>query len=38
MQLPLAAEDIDEWSVWTQFWNKAMLEPRLGPAQSRIYL
>jgi AcrR family transcriptional regulator len=37
VQLPLAAEDIDEWSVWIQFWNQAMLEPRLRPAQRRIY-
>ncbi|MEV5530419.1 TetR/AcrR family transcriptional regulator [Streptomyces prunicolor] len=37
VQLPLAADDIDEWSVWIQFWNQAMLEPRLRPAQRRIY-
>ncbi|MFG2785058.1 TetR family transcriptional regulator C-terminal domain-containing protein [Streptomyces prunicolor] len=37
VQLPLAADDIDEWSVWIQFWNQAMLEPRLRPAQRRIH-
>ncbi|WP_043259156.1 TetR family transcriptional regulator C-terminal domain-containing protein [Streptomyces prunicolor] len=37
VQLPLTADDIDEWSVWIQFWNQAMLEPRLRPAQRRIY-
>jgi AcrR family transcriptional regulator len=37
MQLPLAADDIDEWSVWIQFWNQAMLEPLLRPAQRRIH-
>jgi AcrR family transcriptional regulator len=37
VQLPLADDDIDEWSVWIQFWNQAMLEPRLRPAQRRIY-
>ncbi|WP_329265103.1 TetR family transcriptional regulator C-terminal domain-containing protein [Streptomyces sp. NBC_01478] len=37
VQLPLAADDIDEWSVWIQFWNQAMLEPLLRPAQRRIY-
>ncbi|MFJ9626277.1 TetR family transcriptional regulator C-terminal domain-containing protein [Streptomyces sp. NPDC091280] len=37
VQLPLTADDIDEWSVWIQFWNQAMLEPGLRPAQRRIY-
>ncbi|WP_394619774.1 TetR family transcriptional regulator C-terminal domain-containing protein [Lentzea sp. JNUCC 0626] len=37
VQLPLAADDIDEWSVWVQFWGQAMLQPRLRPAQRRVY-
>ncbi|MEW1644070.1 TetR/AcrR family transcriptional regulator [Streptomyces sp. NPDC091219] len=37
VQLPLDAADIDEWSVWVQFWNQAMLEPGLRSAQRRIY-
>ncbi|MFJ6728712.1 TetR family transcriptional regulator C-terminal domain-containing protein [Streptomyces sp. NPDC091281] len=37
VQLPLTADDIDEWSVWIQFWNQAMLEPGLRPAQQQIY-
>ena len=37
VQLPLSADDIDEWSVWIQFWTQAMLEPELQAAQQRIY-
>ncbi|MFJ9565282.1 TetR family transcriptional regulator C-terminal domain-containing protein [Streptomyces fuscichromogenes] len=37
VQLPLTGDDIDEWSLWIQFWNQAMLDPRLRPAQRRIY-
>lgn len=37
VQLPVATDDIDEWSVWIQFWNQAMLEPQLRPAQRRTY-
>ncbi|MFD9740849.1 TetR family transcriptional regulator C-terminal domain-containing protein [Umezawaea sp. NPDC059074] len=37
VQLVLTTEDVDEWSVWIQFWTQAMLEPRLRPAQRRIY-
>ncbi|WP_326837295.1 TetR/AcrR family transcriptional regulator [Amycolatopsis rhabdoformis] len=37
VQLPLNPDDVDEWSVWIQFWNQAMLEPGLRPAQRRIY-
>ncbi|MFF4596670.1 TetR family transcriptional regulator C-terminal domain-containing protein [Amycolatopsis sp. NPDC001319] len=37
VQLTLTPDDVDEWSVWIQFWNQAMLEPELRPAQRRIY-
>ena len=37
VQLPLTSDDIDEWSVWIQFWNQAMLEPRLRDTQRRVY-
>ncbi|WP_370115442.1 TetR family transcriptional regulator C-terminal domain-containing protein [Streptacidiphilus sp. MAP12-33] len=37
VQLPLTTDDIDEWSVWIQFWNQAMLEPPLRPVQRLAY-
>lgn len=37
VQLPQTDDDVDEWSVWIQFWNQAMLEPDLRPVQRRIY-
>ena len=37
VQLPFTSDDIDEWSVWIQFWNQAMLEPRLRDTQRRVY-
>ncbi|WP_052438899.1 TetR/AcrR family transcriptional regulator [Streptacidiphilus jiangxiensis] len=37
VQLPLTTDDVDEWSVWIQFWNQAMLEPQLRQAQRRVY-
>ncbi|MDX8142033.1 TetR/AcrR family transcriptional regulator [Lentzea sp. BCCO 10_0061] len=37
VQLPLGTDDVDEWSVWVQFWSQAMLEPRLRPVQRLVY-
>jgi hypothetical protein len=37
VQLPLCTDDVDEWSVWVQFWSQAMLEPRLRPVQRLVY-
>ncbi|MFC1401825.1 MULTISPECIES: TetR/AcrR family transcriptional regulator [Streptacidiphilus] len=37
VQLTLTTADVDEWSVWIQFWSQAMLEPSLRPAQRRTY-
>ncbi|SFR04130.1 DNA-binding transcriptional regulator, AcrR family [Lentzea waywayandensis] len=37
VQLPLATDDVDEWSVWVQFWSQAMFEPRLRPVQRLVY-
>ncbi|GLY50672.1 TetR family transcriptional regulator [Lentzea sp. NBRC 102530] len=37
VQLPVSAADVDEWSVWVQFWGQAVLQPRLRPAQRQVY-
>ncbi|MFF4704735.1 TetR family transcriptional regulator C-terminal domain-containing protein [Streptomyces sp. NPDC001288] len=37
VQLPLTDDDVDERSVWIQFWNQAMLDPALRTAQRHIY-
>jgi len=37
VQLPATDEDIDEWSIWMQAWNEAILEPAQRPGQRVIY-
>ncbi|MDV6271179.1 TetR/AcrR family transcriptional regulator [Rhodococcus globerulus] len=36
-QLPLDPTVSNEWSVWVQFWNEAMLVPNLRPAHNALY-
>ena len=37
VQLPASDEDIDEWSIWMQAWNEAILDPAQRPGQRVIY-
>jgi AcrR family transcriptional regulator len=37
VQLPADEEDVEEWSVWVQSWNEAVLDPTLRPGQSAVY-
>lgn len=37
VQLPADENDIDEWSVWIQFWNEAMLQPSLRLEHRAVY-
>ncbi len=37
VQLPATDEDVDEWSIWMQAWNEAILEPAQRPGQRVIY-
>ena len=37
VQLPASDEDVDEWSIWMQAWNEAILDPAQRPGQRVIY-
>ncbi|WP_306319620.1 MULTISPECIES: TetR/AcrR family transcriptional regulator [unclassified Streptomyces] len=37
VQLTTTAEDADEWSVWVQSWNEAILDPSLRDGQRGVY-
>jgi AcrR family transcriptional regulator len=37
VQLPVGDEDVDEWSIWIQAWNEAILAPEQRPEQRKIY-
>lgn len=37
VQLPVTDEDVDEWSIWIQAWNEAILLPEQRPEQREIY-
>jgi AcrR family transcriptional regulator len=37
VQLPATEEDVDEWSIWMQAWNEAILEPAQRPGQRVVY-
>jgi AcrR family transcriptional regulator len=37
VQLPASDRDIDEWSIWMQAWNEAILDPAQRPGQREIY-
>lgn len=37
VQLAVSDEDVDEWSIWIQSWNEAILDPALRPEQREIY-
>lgn len=37
VQLPAGDEDVDEWSIWIQAWNEAILDPAQRPGQREIY-
>ncbi|QNS07986.1 TetR/AcrR family transcriptional regulator [Streptomyces xanthii] len=37
VQLTTTDEDIDEWSVWVQSWNEAILDPTLRAGQRDVY-
>ncbi|MCE7008122.1 TetR family transcriptional regulator C-terminal domain-containing protein [Kibdelosporangium philippinense] len=37
IQLPATDEDADEWSIWIQTWNEAILDPAQRPGQREIY-
>lgn len=37
VQLPATDEDIDEWSIWIQAWNEAILDPAQRPGQRVVY-
>ncbi|MEW2251713.1 TetR family transcriptional regulator C-terminal domain-containing protein [Streptomyces sp. NPDC014776] len=37
VQLPAGEEDVEEWSVWVQSWNEAILDPTLRRGQSSVY-
>ncbi|HEX4252601.1 MAG TPA: TetR/AcrR family transcriptional regulator [Pseudonocardia sp.] len=37
VQLPVSDADIDEWSIWVQAWNEAILDPSQRPGQREIY-
>ncbi|MFI7008597.1 TetR family transcriptional regulator C-terminal domain-containing protein [Streptomyces sp. NPDC050145] len=38
VQLTTTDEDIDEWSVWVQSWNEAILDPTLRAGQRDVYV
>ncbi|MFJ9083802.1 TetR family transcriptional regulator C-terminal domain-containing protein [Streptomyces sp. NPDC102384] len=37
VQLTTTEEDADEWSVWVQSWNEAILDPSLRDGQRGVY-
>ncbi|MGW2339780.1 TetR family transcriptional regulator C-terminal domain-containing protein [Streptomyces sp. NPDC001661] len=37
VQLTTTEEDTDEWSVWVQSWNEAILDPSLRDGQRGVY-
>ena len=37
VQLTTTEEDADEWSVWVQSWNEAILDPTLREGQRGVY-
>ncbi|HEY4456665.1 MAG TPA: TetR/AcrR family transcriptional regulator [Pseudonocardiaceae bacterium] len=37
VQLPASDDDVDEWSIWMQAWNEAILDPTQRPGQRVIY-
>lgn len=37
IQLPKSDADRDEWSVWIQFWNEAILQPALRHEHHALY-
>ncbi|GHB28575.1 TetR family transcriptional regulator [Streptomyces viridiviolaceus] len=37
VQLIIGEEDRDEWSVWVQSWNEAIIDPALRDSQREIY-
>lgn len=37
VQLTVSDEDVDEWSIWIQSWNEAILDPAQRPEQRKIY-
>ncbi len=37
VQLPASEADLDEWSVWIQSWNEAMLQPELRQEHRLVY-
>ncbi|HEY0890791.1 MAG TPA: TetR/AcrR family transcriptional regulator [Nocardioides sp.] len=37
VQLPASPEDVEEWSVWVQSWNEAMIQPSLRDPQRQAY-
>jgi AcrR family transcriptional regulator len=38
VQLTTTEEDRDEWSVWVQSWNEAILDPTLRPGQRAVHV
>lgn len=37
VQLPVSADDLDEWSIWMQSWIEALFQPELRETQITAY-